>query len=89
MFRLSAVNWGNRDGATDRRRFPWSAIRQRPPSPDLSVPRSVDRAIDCWCHGVTHLLSALEPEAALALMARTVVDLVDRNAGSPAPSRTV
>jgi hypothetical protein len=48
-----------------------------------SAPPQVDRAIDCWCHGVGHLLSALGREAALSLMARTVIDLVDGNAGPP------
>lgn len=38
---------------------------------------SPDQALDCWCHGVAHLFSALGRDAALSLMARTVVDLVD------------
>jgi hypothetical protein len=42
-----------------------------------SLAVSQDQALDCWCHGVTHLLSALGRDAALSLMARTVVDLMD------------
>jgi hypothetical protein len=84
VFRLSGLTWGNRLGATDRTWFRRSVTAKRAPIADPGAPRSVDRAIDCWCHGVSHLLSALGPEAALSVMARTVVDLVDGNAGSPA-----
>ncbi len=81
--RLSAVTGAHGLDTSARTRFPRS-VRRRAPIADRGTPPSVDRAIDCWCHGVAHLLSALGPEAALSLMASTVVDLVDRNAGSPA-----
>lgn len=51
---------------------------------DRSPVRSPDQALDCWCHGVTHLLSALGRDAALSLMARTVVDLMDVDTKTPA-----
>lgn len=86
MFRLSAVTWGNRPLSTDRTQLPRAVVWQDTPV-ITDTPRSADRAIDCWCHGVAHLLSALGPEAALTLMARTVVDLVDRSPESPAQLR--
>lgn len=87
MFRLSAVTWGNRPLSTDRTQLPRAVVWQDTPIATLDSPPSVDRAIDCWCHGVAHLLSAIGPEAALTLMAKTVVDLVDRSPGSPAQLR--
>lgn len=74
MFRLSAGTGNHRLHDT----------KQCTPGVDGPAAPAVDRAIDCWCHGVTHLLSALGPEAALSLMARTVVDLVDRNTATQA-----
>lgn len=72
--------------AAERMRSPQREAESSSPIDDRATARSVDRAIDCWCHGVAHLLSALGPQAALSLMARTVVDLADRNeARAPTP----
>ncbi len=85
MFRPSAATRANRlhETTPERMRFPQSETNRSTASDDRATARSVDRAIDCWCHGVAHLLSALGPEEALVLMSRTVVDLVDRNAATP------
>lgn len=87
MFRTAATTRAIRrhDTPAERMRFPQWEAKPSSPSDDHATARSVDRAIDCWCHGVAHLLSALGPQAALSLMARTVVDLVDRNETPAAP----
>lgn len=85
MFRLSTVTEADRLRNASRKRmgFAPSAPWRDPVDDPSRTPPPADRAIDCWCHGVAHLLSALGPEAALSLMARTVVDLVDGNTESP------
>lgn len=86
MFRLSTVTEADRlrDTSSKRNGFLQSETRRRTTLDKPTTTRPDDRAIDCWCHGVAHLLRALGPEAALSLMARTVVDLVDGNAETPA-----
>ncbi|HEX5631213.1 MAG TPA: hypothetical protein VFY15_06115 [Acidimicrobiia bacterium] len=85
MFRLSTVTGVDRlsDASSKQNGFSQSQTRRHSPLSDPAPTPPADRAIDCWCHGVAHLLSALGPEAALSLMARTVVDLVDGKTDTP------
>lgn len=75
------------DLAPGRSSFVHLGAKRRTHAGDSTTASNTNQALDCWCHGVTHLLSALGPEAALSLMARTVVDLVDMGTDTAAVPR--
>lgn len=70
---------------TDRRGVPDQHATRRGRKRDHATRSSRDAAVGCWHHGVAHLLSAMGPAAALSLMARTVIDLIDTEPGPQAP----
>lgn len=51
--------------------------RAGPGELDLSDP-DVRRAVDCWCHGVAHLIAALGRERALEFMGTVVLEIAER-----------